>query len=135
MSLLDFVVSWFWRILGGFQAMGTWLFDNPTAVAAWLPLLIAIGIFTYQVFQGQRLPDASKVQEWMAYNDFRQYCQHQFDKGMLWNDCNKALARPLKAPPLTDIEAFLQNEKLFSRSHPLAKRTAASIKADPGHGM
>jgi len=116
MPLLDLVVSWFSCFWEGLKTIRTWFVDNPNATVAWLALLIAIGAFAYQVFQGQQLPNASKVQEWMAYNDFRQYCQSQFDKGILWNDCNKTLALPMKAPPLTNIEAFLQNEKRFSRS-------------------
>lgn len=135
MPLLDVNISWFWRFLKGFQTIGTWFLDNPNAAVAWLALLIATSAFIYQVFQDQRLPNSSKVEEWMAYNDFRQYCQSQFDKGILRNDCSKTLALPMKAPPLTDTEVFSQNQKLFSRSRLLAKRTAASIQADLGDGM
>ena len=134
MPLSDLDVSWFWRFLKGSQTIGTWFIDNPTAAVAWLALLIATSAFIHQVLQGQQLPNASKVQEWMAYNEFRQYCQSQFDKGILWDDCNKTLALPMKAPPLTNTETFLQNEKLFSRSQPLAERTAASMQVDPEHG-
>ena len=134
MPLSDLDVSWFWRFLKGSQTIGTWFIDNPTAAVAWLALLIATSAFIHQVLQGQQLPNASKVQEWMAHNEFRQYCQSQFDKGILWDDCNKTLALPMKAPPLTNTETFLQNEKLFSRSQPLAERTAASTQVDPEHG-
>ena len=134
MPLSDLDVSWFWRFLKGSQTIGTWFIDNPTAAVAWLALLIATSAFIHQVLQGQQLPNASKVQEWMAYNEFRQYCQSQFDKGILWDDCNKTLALPMKAPPLTNTETFLQNEKLFSRSQTLAERTAASMQVDPEHG-
>jgi hypothetical protein len=117
------------------QTSGTWFVDNLNTVVGWLALLIAIGTFIYQVIQGQRLPNPSKIEEWMAYSDFRRYCQSQFDKGILWNDCNKTLALPMKAPPLTDSDAFMQDDKLFSRRQPLAKRAAALPRDTLKHGM
>jgi hypothetical protein len=119
---------------GGFQTIGAWFVDNPTATAAWFTLLIAIGTFICQISQGQRLPSASKVVEWIAYNDFRQYCESQLDKGNLWNDCNKTLDLQMKAPPLTDSDAFMQDDKLSSRRRPLAKRTDALLPEDHEHG-
>jgi hypothetical protein len=125
----------FWRFLGGLHAIGAWFVGNSTATAAWLALLIAIGTLLHEVVQGQRLPNPSKIEEWMAYNEFRQYCESQLDKGNLWNDCNKTLALQIKAPPLIDIDAFMEDDKLFSRRHPLAKRIAALLRDGLKHGM
>lgn len=121
--------------MGCLHAIGAWFVGDSTATAAWLALLIAIGTLLHEVVQGQRLPNPSKIEEWMAYNEFRQYCESQLDKGNLWNDCNKTLALQIKAPPLTDSDAFMEDDKLFSRRHPLANRIAALLHDGLKHGM
>lgn len=135
MPLLQLVKSWFRYFFEGCQTICAWFFDHATAAAAWLALLIAVGAFVYQLFEGQHVPNASKIDEWTAQNAFRQYCQRELDKGVLWNNCNKTLALPMKAPPLTDSDANSQDEEIFPLRHPLTKRTMPFTGDDLVHGM
>ena len=135
MLLLQLVESWFSYILAGCQAIWAWFGDHATAAAAWLALLIAVSAFVCQLFEGQQVPNASKIDEWTARNAFHQHCQRELDKGVLWNNCNKTLALPVKAPPSTDSDASPQDEEIFPLRHPLAKRTTPFTGDDLVHGM